>query len=237
MQWCVPRKTSTRYAYSGSTAFDPAIDCDVVATDTLTRDSIDQPKGCNPKPSGGFIQATTTAFEPTLSAYVQDSAMNSGSFRGQEAKSVCTNDRRATSCDRYESLQAEDTDEDAIVRLLDSPSGAWSGWQIVDDGEGVTCENPPCCQAAWEIREDRQFEYKEAEWRASIEGLTPGASVTIKISVFRRAYGTIPYSILQVEEYVVSADGGGVAQATGTTLNDEGFQTYVTCTYSEPLPP
>lgn len=233
---CIPLSTSTRYAYEGKLTYNPAVNCEVAQFDTRMRRTIDQELGCSPGTTGGLEQETDSAFEPELAAYVAPSPSNSGSYKGQISSGACATDSRATACDRFEQLQSEDTDEDALARLLASPAGAWSAWQVVADGTNGTCINPACCRAAWEIRTDQTFVYREAEWRATIEGLVPGTHVTIKITVYRKAYGPGPYAELQVEEYDVTADGDGKAVATGTVLNDEGFETYVACTYTPPTP-
>lgn len=239
-EYCVPRYTSTRYAYSGTQTHDPLVSCEDLATDSFARVTIDQPKGCVPDVTGGASQATDTAFEPALSAYVEtDTSVSSQTLLQQKGKAGCIGDMKVTACDRYELLNGEDTDEDARLRLLSGPGGVWSLWQIVFDGEGETCENPECCRAAWEIRTDRTAEYREAEWRATIEGLDPGDEVTIKIKVYRRAYGSPTWALFEELEYDVAATGpaeppkSAQAQVTGVTPNDEGFETYVACSYSE----
>lgn len=236
LEFCVPTRTGKRWGYDGKATYVPAVNCDEVTLDTRQQTSSGEVVGCNPPTTGGTVVSTTTAFEPEFAAYVTDDPLNSGSFKGQISNEACVTDSRASHCDRFEQLQSEDTDEDALARLLASPAGAWSAWQVVADGTNGTCINPACCRAAWEIRTDQTFVYREAEWRATIEGLVPGTHVTIKITVYRKAYGPGPYAELQVEEYDETADGDGKAIATGTVLNDEGFETYVACTYTPPTP-
>lgn len=233
---CIPLSSSVRYAYEGKLTYNPAVNCEEPQLDTRIRRTIDEELGCSPGTTGGLEQETDSAFEPELAAYVSPSPSNSGSYKGQISSEACATDSRATACDRFEQLQSEDTDEDALARLLAGPGGTWSAWQVVDDGTNGTCINPACCRAAWEIRTDKTFVYREAEWRATIEGLAVGTEVTIKITTFRKPYGPGPYDELQVEEYIETANGDGKAIATGTVLNDEGFETYVSCTYTPPAP-
>lgn len=233
LEFCVPTRTGKRWSYSGKATILPTPECTESIVDSREQTSSGEVAGCNPPTSGGTVVSTTTAFEPEFAAYVTDDPLNSGSFKGQISNDACVTDSKATSCDRFEQLQSEDTDEDARARLLASPEGAWSAWQIVLDGTNGTCINPACCRAAWEIRTDQTYVYREAEWRATIQALTPGTHVTIKINVYRKTFGGPTYALLQTEEYDVTADGDGNAVATGTVVNDEGFETYVSCTYSE----
>lgn len=228
---CIPVSDSTRYQYSGAATFFPIVDCDSIGLDTREIQTISEDAGCNPPTSGGTIIAATTAFDPEFAAYVAPSPLNSGSFKGQISNEACASDRRATTCDRFEQLQSEDTDQDAIDRLLASPAGAWSAWRPIGDGTGGTCLVQVCCRSAWQIRTYRSFEYKEAEWRATVSGQEPGTEITFFIGVYRRAYESGNYELFETLEYHATAGIDGSAQVSGTTPIDEGFETYVNCTF------
>jgi hypothetical protein len=228
---CIPLSDSVRYQYSGAATYFPVVDCDSIGLDTREIQTISEDLGCVPGTTGGSIIATSTAFDPEFAAYVAPSPLNSGSYKGQISSETCASDRRATACDRFEQLQNEDTEQDAIDRLLASPAGAWSAWQPTGDGTGGTCLVQVCCRSAWQIRTYRTFEYKEAEWRATVSGQEEGAEITFYIGVYRRAYGVGTYAPFQTLEYTRTVGESGSVQVTGVTPIDEGFETYVNCTF------
>lgn len=231
LTWCVPTRTGKRWSYAGKAAILPTPDCTESIVDSREQTSSGEVAGCNPPTSGGTVVSTTTAFEPEFAAYVTDDPLNSGSFKGQISNDACVTDSKATHCDRFEQLQSEDTDENAITRLLASPAGAWADWKPTGDGTGGTCIQQVCCRSAWEIRTYRTFEYKEAQWRATVAGLTPGTEVDIFIGVYRRAYGVGTYELFQTIQETRTANMSGIATATGDVPNAEGFETFVGCTY------
>ena len=228
---CIPVSTSTRYKYNGSATYFPVVNCDAIGLDSREVETISHDSGCEPPTTGGVIIAATTPFDPAFSAYVSPSPLNSATYKGEVSNDACATDRRATACDRFRQLQSEDTDEDAIDRLLASPGGAWSAWKPIGDGTGGTCIQLVCCRAAWEIRTYRNFEYKESQWRATIAGLTPGTEVDIFIGVYRRAYGVGTYALFQTIQETKTANMDGEATANGDVPNAEGFETFVGCTY------
>jgi hypothetical protein len=235
LEYCHPASSSTRYVYSGAAVYDPAADCDNLFSDTRQRRTIDWQFGCSNVPStGGTTQATTTAFEPAKTGLttITDDYAN----RHEEAAGTCDGDTRVTECDRFEALSEEDTEQAGIDRLLAGPAGTWSDWQIVLDGTNGTCLNPACCRAAWQPRVERLFEYREAEYRATIEPLPAGAPVTIRIAVYRRPWAAPPYDLFQTLEYDVTANAEGKAIVEGEVPNERGFETYVSCTYTPATP-
>lgn len=228
---CIPLSTSTRYKYNGSATYFPVVNCDAIGLDSREVETISHDSGCEPPTTGGVIIAATTPFDPAFSAYVSPSPLNSATYKGEISNDACATDRRATACDRFRQLQNEDTDENAITRLLASPAGAWADWKPTGDGTGGTCIQQVCCRSAWEIRTYRTFEYKEAQWRATVAGLTPGTEVDIFIGVYRRAYGVGTYELFQTIQETRTANMSGIATATGDVPNAEGFETFVGCTY------
>jgi len=228
---CIPLSTSTRYAYEGKAIYVPAVDCDAISSDSRAVEIISHDSGCEPPSSGGDVISTTTPFDPAFSAYVSPSPLNSATYKGEVSSDACAVDRRATACDRFRQLQSEDTDDDAIDRLLASPGGAWSDWKPTGDGTGGTCIQQVCCRSAWEIRLYRTFEYKESEFRGTVSGLVPGTEVDFLFGVYRRSYGVGTYALFQTIEDTATAGMDGKAIATGTVPNAEGFETFVGCTY------
>ena len=242
--------TSKMVSYEGSIVFDPEVSCTEPATDTMYRVSSEvtsylcrQTHG--PSTTKISVDSAFEVGDTFLNGYLTSKTVTA-TFITQNTPEPCPDTPGSAArpgSERWEDLRNEDTDEDALARLLAGPGGTWSAWQIVDDGTLGTCENPECCRAAWQIRTDRTFEYREAEWRATIEGLNPGDEVTIKIKVYRKAYGTGTWSLFEELEYDVTASGPAVppnsasAQASGVTPNAEGYETYVACSYSETPPP
>lgn len=241
--WCVPRGESTRHVYAGARTYDPAISCDDPATDTRTREPIDEDTGCNPPTSGGTPTATPSAFDPEFAALVElDTAVSGPTLKQQRSNGACVGDLTASHCDRYSELNQEDTDEDARLRLLSGPGGEWGDWITVGDGTGGTCINPPCCMSQWGIRIDRTYDYFEAEFRGKQGGLNPGDKVDMVIKVYRRAAGsTGPFiHFADIEYDDVEAVGpeeppfSAVAEVTGAVPIDEGFETFVRCAVVPP---
>lgn len=242
---------SRMVSYEGAITYDPAISCAVPVSDDMQRISSETTsllcrETHGPSPTTISVDSAFEVGDTFLDGYLTKKDVTATSIT-QHSPSACPDTPGSAArpgSQRWEDLRNEDTEEDALLRLLSGPAGVWSGWQIVLDGSGETCENPECCRAAWQIRTDRTFEYREAEWRATIEGLNPGDAVTIKIKVYRKAYGPGgTWALFEELEYDVTATGpeeppfSAQAQATGTTPNAEGFETYVACSYSPAVPP
>lgn len=229
--WCVPRGESTRHAYSGSSVFNPYVNC-LTPVDNRKMDTVTSNLGCNPPLSGGTVTATATPFDPALSAYVeQHPTLWNKTVQQQQSNGACSGDVSVTHCDRFRQLNLEDTDEDARDRLLSGPGGDWADWRTVGDGTGGTCVNPPCCMAVWGIRTDQTYDYFEAEFRAIQRGLPPGSTVDMVVRIWRRPAGSsVPYTWFQDYEYDdVTVNESGEAIVEGTVPNAEGFETVARC--------
>lgn len=117
-------------------------------------------------------------------------------------------------------LQDEDTEADAIARL---GSGSWSAYQT----PGVSCVNPPCCKAAWQLRTTgKVFTYIEAQWRITQTGLIPGHNYKVPMQYWRRTFGVGSYTLFQSFMASGTADSGGLLDISGTVPNSRGFETY-----------
>lgn len=240
--------TSDIISYSGSSKFDPAIDClePVTLTGLRTASSctsflcVSEHSVCGGTTTSAITSAfTSDAFLDTYLSVKETTA----TMISQHTPYDCSAGLGAAAkggSERYEQLQAEDTEEDALLRLTSSPEFTWSDWQIVLDGTGGTCKNPECCESRYEIRTDRTFEYREAEFRGTQSGLTPGQEVDLTIRVYRKPYVSAgPFVIFADLEYDdVPADVDGKAIVTGTVPIAEGFRTFVRCIKrDEPEPP
>lgn len=239
--------TTKIVSYEGEITFDPLVSCDVPTINTGKRINSECVsllcKDSHADCGSTTELSVTSAFEigdTYLDSFLGARVTNGFSIT-QGDPTPCGGGSGAAAemgSERYEQLELEDTDEDAIARLLDGPAGDWSAWTTVGDGTGGTCINPPCCLAKWGIRTDQTFDYFEAEYRGRVTGLTPGTQVDITIRAFRRPAGSlVPFVQFADMEYDgVTADGSGVAEVTGVVPNDEGFETFVRCIWdlSEP---
>ena len=114
-----------------------------------------------------------------------------------------------------QTLSIEDTESDALSRLLAGPGGTWSSYS-----------GGPCV-AGYEIRTSGfSFHYNEARWRAQATGLTPGTNYTTYIQYWRRPYGTGSYTLFQTVIVYGTADGTGLLSIDGDVPNDKGYETY-----------
>lgn len=141
--------------------------------------------------------------------------------------------RRPSQPTQIDELIDEDTEADAITRLLAGGGGTWSAWTATGDGSGSTCIPSSCCLARWQERTSGfSFAYQEAEFRARITGLTPGAEREVLIQVYRRAYGAGSYELFQTLSYIETADGAGEIEIIDEVPNLLGYETYVSpCTF------
>lgn len=120
-------------------------------------------------------------------------------------------------------LSDEDTEADAITRLLAGAGGIWSAYST----PGVSCVNPPCCKAGYPNRTTgTTFQYNEAQWRITQTGLIPGHNYKVPMQYWRRPYGIGSYTLFQSFFATGSADGGGLFDIQGTVPNARGFETY-----------
>ncbi len=125
-------------------------------------------------------------------------------------------------------LSDEDTEDDAIDRLLAGAGGTWSAWAPVGDGTGGTCVGYLCCQANYQQRTGFSFGYHEAQFKADMTLLIPSTNYILTLIQYRRLYGSVdPWVQLVVDEYPFTTDGSGNAQVTGDVLNLVGYETYI----------
>ena len=135
--------------------------------------------------------------------------------------------RRVVGGPLVDTLSDEDSDADAITRLLAGAGGTWGSWIGTGDGTGGTCVPSSCCLARWEERTtDFDFEYHEAEWRVQRTGLTPSASYSIRVHLYRRAFGVGAYVLFGYQTFGAMTDGAGNLDVDGPVDNEQGFETY-----------
>ena len=131
---------------------------------------------------------------------------------------------RTTSGSATETLSNEDTELDAIARLL---AGApWSGY--------APCAAAGCATANYQARASASgfsFEYDETQYHITASGLTPGRAVCGQVDVYRALYpstGVGAYVLFGQIQAVGTVDGAGNLSLAGTVPNDRGTSTYVT---------
>jgi hypothetical protein len=126
-------------------------------------------------------------------------------------------------------LSVEDTEANAITRLLAGAGGTWSAW-LASGGVGCTGTPPTCLLARWEQRTSGfTFVYQEAEYRLQYTGLTPSQGYAVEVKYYRRVFGSGSYTLYYSEFQIGAADGSGNLTLTGTVPNDVGYETYASC--------
>jgi len=133
-------------------------------------------------------------------------------------------------------LSDEDTNDDAIARLLAGAGGTWGGWSATAN-DGSACAPSVCCLAQWSIRTTGfDIAYNEAQFRVdgTSAGLTPLTNYTIKVDIYRRVSGSLgAYTLFETQDFPITTDAdGNFAFFDGDVPNDEGFQTFSSRAYA-----
>lgn len=127
---------------------------------------------------------------------------------------------------RTQTLSDEDTNDDAIARLLAGSGGTWGSW-IVQGATGCTGSPPSCCLARYQERTSGfSFIYQESQFRVTASGLDPSTSYNARVEIYRRTYGSGSYALYQTMIVSDTTDGSGNFSADGDVPNDEGFESY-----------
>lgn len=133
---------------------------------------------------------------------------------------------RSSQPTRKEVLSIEDTESDAITRLLAGGGGTWGSW-IASGAAGCTGTPPSCCLARWESRSSGfSLVYQESQWELPFTGLTPGTSYTGKVNIWRRTFGSGSYTLFATVSAWGTADGSGNLTLTGDVPNLKGYESY-----------
>lgn len=115
-------------------------------------------------------------------------------------------------------LSNEDTDQDAIDRLIASTS--WPGFSL--------CTTPEtCCLARYEQRTGFSFNYIESEFNFRASGFRALSEHTIQYDVYRRLYGSGSYVKFSTITDIVVADSSGNISYVGSVPNIQGYESYV----------
>lgn len=123
-------------------------------------------------------------------------------------------------------LSSEDTEANAITRLLAGAGGNWGAW-IISGAAGCNGVPPTCLLARWEQRTTGfSFIYQEAEWRIQQSGLIVGRTYFAQVYVYRSLFGIGSYSLFQTIVVAGVADGAGNLEIDGTVPNLAGYDSY-----------
>lgn len=114
-------------------------------------------------------------------------------------------------------LSQEDTEADAIDRILAGPHGIWS-----DFGPSAQCE------AQYQERTSGfNFGYIEAKYKITAYGLVSFSDYSAKVTLYRRPYGVGDFEVFEERTSTITADENGFYEGPEETVtNDEGFETY-----------
>lgn len=125
-------------------------------------------------------------------------------------------------------LTDEDTEADAIARLLAGAGGTWSAW---GPGSGGIC-----ALSRYELRTcggfppsppSPTFQYQEAQFKYAATGLLPSTGYTLTLDVYQSVFGMGSYSNIGTISAGFTTDGSGNKTITGNVPITEGYDTYV----------
>ncbi len=141
--------------------------------------------------------------------------------------------------DAVETLTSEDTEANAIARLLAGGGGIWGDWQVTGYGSHG-CLPQSCCLAQWTVRTTGfDINYTEDQYRiVNLPGtLLALTSYEITVEIKRRLAGVGSYATYLTRSYTVTTDiNGDFAAFDDDVPNDEGFQTYPAPPFAVPSP-
>ncbi len=122
---------------------------------------------------------------------------------------------RYTAANQFAQLSDEDTDGDAIARMMAAAIWTAFGGTVAD------------CTAKWQTRTDGfTIAYQECEWQIFVSGLAPDTGFAVEMNYFRRVFGSGAFELFQTDTVYGYSDGGGALLITGSVPNEEGFETY-----------
>ena len=160
------------------------------------------------------VTATTRSWTPTGNCFFNGTAWG-----------------RYTSLTALIALSVEDTNEDAITRLLAGAGGTWGSW-LTPGASGCAGTPPPCCLARWEERtSDFDFVYVESEYRVTASGLLPSTGYSARVEIYRSVFGANTFSLFQTLIVSGTTDGSGNFSEDGAVPNEEGFESYAAAAY------
>lgn len=116
-----------------------------------------------------------------------------------------------------ETLSNEDTEENAIARLLAAAS--WTSW---------ASSSLAACNSSWAIRTGFTFAYIQAQGRINVTtGLSALTSYLIRVTISRTDLDTMETEESQVLEFLVETDGSGDIAYEFDIPAERGFSTFI----------
>lgn len=173
---------------------------------------------------GGSLSSSTASCPAEFTAFTGATVSNTATTNTRTGDGACNSGEKFFG-NQVQTLSVEDTESDAITRLLAVAS--WGSW-INSGAVGCTGSPPSCCIAQYESRTSAfTFSYAEAEARVTATGLTPSTSYTANIELYRRAYGSGSYVHYQTATVTGTSDGSGNLTTSAVTVtNTKGYETY-----------
>lgn len=234
-----PPKKYRKRTLSGTAVgriFDTAgcSDLNCTATDTWSGDCTYDSENCAIVENGTFVRSATggdcgTGFSSPAcdigDPFFGDSEVLTATTRQIISDLACyaiaggKYFRRPSQSSRTETLSVEDTDDDAITRLLASAN--FSNYVAA-----VNCVSSECCLAEYEQRTTEfNFTYTEANYQMTLSNLSPESEYCVIVDIWRAPYGSANYAPFETREYSVTTDANGFWEDYDEILPDgPGFQ-------------
>lgn len=226
---CTGSQSGAKYVYSGSCTYNIST---CAATNTLNYKEYNNAGTC---PASTLSSDTAQlcswgdSTSPSSTSCLMDVTVTKTRVDRTGTGTCCSSGSSSTvrTGSMYWELTDEDTEADAIARLLAGAGGTWGAW-TASGATGCTGTPPSCCLAKYESRTSGfTFEYYESEARVVATGLTPSTNYNIKIELYRRAYGSGTYEWYQTASTSAMSDGSGNLTSSGVTVtNTKGYETY-----------
>lgn len=206
---CTLYQCTETLSYSGSCVYD-ANYCNLTsnATETVT--------GCRSAANACCDIGTGDNLGTLFASNVNATAVVL-SYSGNVCTTLATGNWKAVSTTAQEALTVEDTEAQAIVRVIaDFPWGSWSSSPM------------NTCDSHYESRSSGfTFDYREGQWRVTVSGATPSANYTLSLEAWRSLYSLGSYTLYAYVNTAFSTDGSGGAVITGDVPITLGYDTYV----------
>ncbi len=225
---CLTTVDSAYSTYSGGRSYDSATCVESSFTDRYTFAGA---PGC--AATGGSANGSgSTPHGWDAPGGITDTA-KTATVWSQDGDGICgapgSNKKRPTGNVRTQTLTNEDTEQNAIDRLLAGGGGTWGSFTTVGDGTGGTCLATSCCNAKYQARTSLfTFAYQQSEWRVSRSGLRASTNYRVTLTYYRRLYGTSDAWVAYATyDGTASSNASGVMLTTGVAVPiTRGYETH-----------
>ena len=212
---CTTKTSSFGYTWGG-TCYYNASTCALTQSGTSVLNHGDATCALttdDPATTACGITGATSSLDETLTSTVRTLVGNGN----------CVNDSgwRQASGTATDTLSVEDTEADALSRLLAGAGGTWSAWSAASS---------TTCLARWQNRTSGfDLIYQEAQWRIVFTGLSASTAYSVQVKMYRRTYGSGGYTLYQTQTAMGTSDGSGNLTLSGDVPNAYGYETYAAC--------